>query len=270
MTACLSTLLPNSHPRQIRQAIRNGDFRGFTNSIARDYVQGNLVIVPASHADDFAAYCALNHQALPLLGRSLPGSAHIPHLAADLDLRTDVGGYMVFRNGELVDTPSDITPLWRDDFVAFVLGCSFSFERVLQNEGVHLRHLEEGNVSAMYVTNQETAAAGRFSGPLVVSMRALQPADAIKTMLICSRYPSFHGTPIHIGAPHMIGIDDMRNSYGGHGLTSLKPNELPVFWACGATAQTAATRAKLPWLITHYKAHMVLTDMLISDTTIHN
>jgi uncharacterized protein YcsI (UPF0317 family) len=250
-------------PSAVRAAIRSGAFRGFTNTVARGHVQGNLMIVPAEHADDFAAYCALNPRALPLLGRSAPGSPHIPGLAADLDLRTDVGGYMVFRDGEPVDTPREVSTVWRDDLVAFVLGCSFSFEAVLQRQGVRLRHIDEGSVSAMYVTDIDTKPAGRFGGPLVVSMRALRSADAIRAITVSQRYPQFHGEPVHIGRPSLIGIDDLAQSYGGHGLTALHDDELPVFWACGATAQLAARQARLPLCITHHKAHMVVTDLPI-------
>ncbi len=252
-----------SNPAEVRRAIRAGQFREFTNHVAPGYAQGNLVILPAAHADDFAQYCARNPRALPLLGRSAIGSPRIPELAEDLDLRTDVGGYMVFRDGVLTDTPTAITELWRDDLVAFVLGCSFSFETVLRNRGVRLRHLDEGNVSAMYVTSLQTVPAGPFRGPLVVSMRALTPGAAIAAIAISSDYPQFHGSPVSIGLPHLIGIDDLANSYGGHGLTTLNDDELPVFWACGATAQLAAREARLPLLITHYKAHMVLTDLPI-------
>jgi uncharacterized protein YcsI (UPF0317 family) len=248
-------------PRAVRAAIRSGAFTEFTNTVAPDYVQGNLVIVPAAYADDFEQYARLNAQALPMLGRSEVGSPHIPAIAADLDLRTDVGGYMVFRDGASEAVVTDITDLWRDDLVAFVLGCSFSFEALLQRGGVTLRHLDEGDVSAMYVTNIDTAPAGVFQGPLVVSMRPMKPADAIRATVLSSRYPGLHGAPIHIGLPGMIGIDDLSAPYGGHGMTVVKADELPVFWACGATSQMAVMAAALPFCITHHKAHMVVTDL---------
>lgn len=248
-------------PRAVRHAIRSGVFRGFTNGIAPGFVQGNLVIVPAAYADDFEGYARANAQALPLLGRSDPGSPFIPALGADLDLRTDVGEYMVFRDGAHVATPTDISDLWRDDLVAFVLGCSFSFEALLLANGVRLRHLDEGDVSAMYVTDVDTAPVGRFSGKLVVSMRALRPADAITATIVSDRYPQFHGRPVSIGLPQSIGIADLADSYGGHGLTRLNDDEIPVFWACGATGQIAARAARLPLCITHHKAHMVITDV---------
>ncbi|MCQ8280103.1 DUF1445 domain-containing protein [Acetobacteraceae bacterium KSS8] len=252
-------------PSGIRRLIREDRFGGFTNLAASDYVQGNLMIVPADAADEFEGFCASNPQALPLLGRSEPGDARIPALADDLDLRTDVGAYTVFRNGDVAAVVPDIADIWRDDLVAFVIGCSFSFETLLRRGGVRLRHLDEGNVSAMYVTTLPTVPSGRFGGPLVVSMRALTPADAIRATLLSAAQPRFHGAPVHIGIPELIGIDDLQNSYGGHGLKTLRADELPVFWACGATAQLAALHARLPFCITHHKAHMVLTDRLIEE-----
>ena len=259
------TALDLSDPRAVRRAIRSGAFRDFTNLVAPGFVQGNLVIVPADAADDFEAYCSANAQALPLLGRSAPGSPHIPELADDLDLRRDVGEYMVFRDGEHVATPTDITDLWRDDLVAFVLGCSFSFEALLVAHGIRLRHLEQGSVSAMYVTDVDTVPVGPFSGKLVVSMRALSPADAIAAAIVSDRYPQYHGRPVSIAMPESLGISDIGQSYGGHGLTQLEPGEIPVFWACGATGQIAARAARLPLCITHHKAHMVLTDIAIDQ-----
>ena len=252
-------------PADIRRLIRDGRFDGFTNALAPDYVQGNLMIVPARWADDFGRFCALNPQALPLLGRSEPGSPRIPSLSDDLDLRTDVGAYTVFEDGVATNVVGEIGSVWSDDLVAFIIGCSFSLETLLRRGGVRLRHLDENDVSAMYVTNRPTLPAGPFGGPLVVSMRALTPADAIRATIVSSAQPRFHGAPIHIGLPAALGIDDLDDSYGGHGLTVLRDNELPVFWACGATAQTAALHARLPFCITHHKAHMVLTDRLIEE-----
>ncbi|MCI4589581.1 DUF1445 domain-containing protein [Sphingobium sp. BYY-5] len=248
-------------PAATRRAIRDGRFTGFTNLVARDFVQGNLVAVPEAHADAFELYCRSNPQALPILGRSEPGSRTIPALAADLDLARDTGGYMVFRDGELAETPRDASHAWRDDLVSFVLGCSFSFEAILQAHGVRLRHLDEGNVSAMYETTRDTVPVGPFSGKLIVSMRALSPTDAIRATILSARYPRYHGAPVSLGLPEDLGIADLANSYGGHGLTRLNPGELPVFWACGATGQNAMRNARLPLCITHYKAHMVVTDL---------
>ncbi len=254
-----------SEPGALRRAIRAGTFRDFTNHVARDYAQGNLMILPAAYADDFEAFCHLNPAALPLLARGLPGDPTLPELAHDLDLRTDVGAYTVFHDGEVSSIRHDVRDIWRDDLVAFVLGCSFSFEALLQRSGVRLRHLDEGSVSAMYVTSLPTVPAGPFGGPLVVSMRALRAPDAIAATILSAGWKRFHGAPVHIGNPALIGVADLAQSYGGHGLTVLHDDELPVFWPCGATAQLAALHAKLPFCITHHKAHMVLTDRRIEE-----
>jgi len=259
----------SADPASVRRAIRDQRFAGFTNLAARGFVRGNLVAVPEADSHAFELYCRSNPQALPIMGRSKPGERTIPALAADLDLARDTGGYMVFRDGELVDTPSDASGVWRDDLVAFVLGCSFSFEAILQQQGVTLRHLEEGIVSAMYETTRDTVPVGPFAGKLIVSMRALSPADAIRATLLSARYPQFHGAPVSLGLPNDLGIPDLSRSYDGHGLTELNANEVPVFWACGATGQNAVRAARLPLCITHYKAHMVVTDLPLPKDLSH-
>jgi uncharacterized protein YcsI (UPF0317 family) len=253
-----------ANPTQVRRAIRAGIFKGFTNTVAYGYVQGNLVIVPEKYAASFEGYCRKNPRPCPLLAVSEPGNPRIPALAQDMDLRTDVGEYSIFRDGSAIGTTTNISELWQSDFVAFVLGCSFSFEQELMKARVRLRHIIEGSVSPMYITNIDTAASGEFGGKLIVSMRGLQPSDAICAVQITSRFPKFHGAPIHIGKPEMIGVD-LERPYGGHGLSQLHDDELPVFWACGATAQAALEQARLPIAITHSRAHMVLTDLKSED-----
>lgn len=255
-------------PRAVRLAIRDGRFTGFTNLLARDFVQGNLISVPAAYADDFEAYARANPQALPLLGRGEPGRRDMPAIAQDMDIARDCGGYMIFRDGELVDTPRDASEHWRDDLVPFVVGCSFSFEALLQRHGVRLRHLEEGDVSAMYETTRETTPVGPFHGRLIVSMRAMTPADAIRATLISAAHPGFHGAPVSLALPEDLGIASLEHSYGGHGMKRVLPGELPVFWACGATGQNAVRAARLPIAITHYKAHMVVTDLPLPENNL--
>jgi uncharacterized protein YcsI (UPF0317 family) len=265
-SASTARKLDLSDPVEMRRAIRTGRFTGFTNTVAHGYVQGNLVIVPEKYAGDFESYCRNNPRPCPVLGISEPGNPRVPALADDMDLRTDVGEYRIFRAGRESGTAGDIRDLWRSDFVAFVLGCSFSFEQELMKASVRLRHIDEGSVSPMYITNIDTVPAGEFGGKLLVSMRGLRPADAIRAVEITSRFPKFHGAPIHIGKPEMIGVE-LARPYGGHGLTELKDDELPVFWACGATAQAALERARLPIAITHSRAHMVVTDRRSEEFT---
>ena len=247
--------------------IRAGRHRGHTAGLAPGYVQGNLCVLPADFATEFAAFCQRNPKPCPLIGMSTPGDSHIPTLAEDLDIRTDVPRYRVFRNGELADEPSDITDLWREDMVTFVLGCSFSFEEALLDAGIPLRHIERGENVAMYESNIDTVPAGRFHGKMVVSMRPMRPAHAIRAIQITSRFPNVHGAPVHIGLPETIGIKDLERPFAGN-RPRMRAGELPVFWACGVTPQVAVAQARPPLCITHKPGCMVITDLLNSSVAI--
>ena len=198
-----------------RSRIRTGEFRGPTAGLAAGNVQANLVILPKALAHDFLRFAQANPKPCPVLGVSEPGDPRLPALGEDLDIRTDLPKYRVWRHGELVEEPDEIRHAWRDDLVSFALGCSFSFEQALAEEGIELRHITCGSNVPMYRTNIRCAAAGPFAGPLVVSMRPLRPADAIRAVQITSRFPSVHGAPVHLGLPEAIGIADLgRPDYG--------------------------------------------------------
>ena len=245
--------------RDARLAIRRGEWTGPTSGIAPGYVQGNLAILPKELAADFHRFCHLNPKPCPLLASSEPGEWRIPALAEDMDIRTDVPRYRVWRNGELVDEPPDIRGYWRDDLVAFVLGCSFSFEEALLAEGIELRHITCNATVPMYRTSIATAPVGPFHGPMVVSMRPLKPADAIRAIQITTRFPAVHGAPVHIGKPELIGIADvMKPDYGDP--VPVNDDEIPVFWACGVTPQSVVATVKPEFCITHYPGSMLVTD----------
>ncbi len=247
-------------PRQIRLAARAGRLAGQTSGLARGFVQGNLAILPKDLAGDFLRFCQRNPKPCPLIGVSEPGDPRVPELGADLDIRTDLPRYRIWKNGELVDEPTDITAWWRDDLVAFVIGCSFSFEEALLADGIPLRHIACGSNVPMYRTRIPTNAAGPFHGPLVVSMRPLRPADAIRAIQITSRFPNVHGAPVHIGKPEMIGIVDIGKPDYGEAVP-VEDDELPVFWACGVTPQSVIAAARPPFAITHAPGCMLVTDV---------
>ena len=249
-----------SDPVEVRRRIRGGRYRGHTGGLARGCVQANIAVLPAAYADEFARFCQRNPKPCPLLATSEPGSPHLPELAADLDLRTDVPRYRVFRDGEPDGDVASIGDLWQDDFVAFALGCSYSFEEAVVDAGLSLRHWNDGSVCPMYLTDIECAPAGRFHGRLVVSMRPFAPADAIKAVQITSRYPRVHGAPVHLGMPERIGIENVERAWQGDDPV-IAAGELPVFWACGVTPQVALRAARPPIAITHVPAHMLVTDV---------
>jgi uncharacterized protein YcsI (UPF0317 family) len=251
---------------ELRARIRRGEFRSHTSGVANDFVQGNVVILPQQYAKDFAAFCERNPKPCPVLAMSDAGDPMLPSLGRDIDIRTDVPQYRVWRNGELAATPYDINAVWRDDLVTFVIGCSFSFEWALAKEGISLRHVNEGKNVAMYRTNIATTPAGKFYGSLVVSMRPLNTRDAVRAYEITSRYPRVHGAPIHMGDPSVIGIQDLQKPDYGDAV-AVHDDETPVFWACGVTPQAAITQAKPDFCITHAPGAMLITDLLNSQLT---
>jgi uncharacterized protein YcsI (UPF0317 family) len=253
--------------REVRHASRSGDLDAPTAGLAHGYVQGNLAILPRDWAEEFLRFCQKNPKPCPLLGVSEAGSAKIPALGEDLDIRTDIPRYRVWKDGELAGEPRDLNSVWRDDLVSFVIGCSFSFEEALLQNDVPIRHIERGTNVPMYRTNIATERAGRFFGPMVVSMRPFKPADAIRAVQITTRLPAVHGAPVHIGFPEQIGIENIgKPDYGDP--VPVERNELPVFWACGVTPQAAIAAARPPFAITHAPGFMLVTDLKNSQLSL--
>jgi uncharacterized protein YcsI (UPF0317 family) len=242
-----------------RLAIRRNQHDGPTSGLAPGFVQANLAILPQALAQDFLQFCRLNPKPCPLIGVSVPGDPSVPALGEDLDIRTDLPRYRIWRNGALVEEPTDIRKWWRNDLVTFAIGCSFSFEEALLDAGIELRHMTCNCTVPMYRTSVETVAAGPFHGPLVVSMRPMKPADAIRAIQITTRFPSVHGAPVHIGKPQSIGIKDLARPDWGDAVP-VGNDELPVFWACGVTPQSVIMTVRPDFCITHYPSAMLVTD----------
>ncbi|MGB6755832.1 MAG: putative hydro-lyase [Xanthobacteraceae bacterium] len=238
---------------------RRNRHSGVTSGMAPGFVQANLAILPQNLAQDFLHFCQRNPKPCPLIGVGAAGDWRIPAIAEDLDIRTDLPRYRVWRNGELVDEPSDVAKYWRDDLVTFAIGCSFSFEQALLDDGIELRHMTCDCTVPMYRTSVQTNAAGPFHGPLVVSMRPMKPADAIRAVQITTRFPSVHGAPVHLGKPEMIGIRDLAKPDWGDAVP-VRDDEIPVFWACGVTPQSVIMAVKPEFCITHYPGSMLVTD----------
>ncbi|MDR5676610.1 MAG: putative hydro-lyase [Armatimonadota bacterium] len=247
-------------PAEVRQQIRAGRWRRPTAGRAPGYAQANLVVLPQAYAYDFLLFCQRNPKACPVLDVTDPGDPVPRYAAPDADLRTDLPRYRVYRDGELAEEVDHLRGLWRDDLVAFLLGCSFTFEAALQRAGIPVRHLECGCNVPMYVTNRPCRAAGPFAGPLVVSMRPVPTDQLPRVFRICSRYPLAHGAPVHVGDPQWLGIRDLdRPDYGDP--VPVREGEVPVFWACGVTPQAVAQWARIPLMITHSPGHMFITDL---------
>jgi uncharacterized protein YcsI (UPF0317 family) len=252
---------------EFRKLCRQGEWLKPTPGLASGYVQANLIVLPKSVAFDFLLFCTRNPKPCPLLDVTEPGDPEPRIVAPGADIRTDLPKYRVFSHGQLVEEVTNITHLWRDDFVAFITGCSFSFEFALLTADVPVRHIEENKNVPMYKTNINCQSAGIFSGPLVVSMRPLSSNNAIRAVQITGRYSKAHGTPIHLGNPQQIGISDINAPDFGDAVT-IKEDEIPVFWACGVTAQAALLQAKPEIAIAHAPGHMFVTD--IKDESLTN
>lgn len=245
-------------PAAVRAAIRRGELDGPTAALAPGFTQANLVVLPEADAFDFLRFCLANPRPCPVLEVLEPGSTEPRATAPGADLRVDLPRYRVYRRGELVAEPVQVE--WRDDLVAFLIGCSFTFERALLAAGLPVRHIEQGVNVPMYRTSIACRPAGRFSGPLVVSMRPMTPAQAVRATEITARFESTHGAPVHIGDPSALGVLDLAAPDYGDAV-EVREGEVPVFWACGVTPQAVAAASRPELMITHAPGHMFITDV---------
>ena len=262
--AQMSTQTLSTKPRDVRESIRSGMWRGVTSGVAPGYVQANLAILPRELAFDFLLFCQRNPKPCPVLEVMEPGRMEPVLTAPGADIRTDVPGYRVYEDGRLVAEVDSLLSYWRDDLVSFLLGCSFSFETAMVDAGIPLRHQDNGANVAMYITNIATTPAGVFSGPMVVSMRPVKREQIVRAVQVTSRFPATHGAPVHIGDPAAIGIPDLNNPDFGDPV-EVRAGEEPVFWACGVTPQAVALNCKPSLMITHAPGRMFITDQRDAD-----
>lgn len=245
---------------EMRTLARRGEWHGTTAGHCSEYQQANLVILPRESAPEFAAFCSRNPKPCPVIEIMPPGDPEPARSAPGADLRTDVGGYRVYRDGKLIEQRQEIRDLWRDDLVAFLLGCSFTFEHALIDAGVGVRSIEHDTIISMFTTNVPCRPAGRFHGPIVMTMRPIPEGKVELVKELSGRYPHAHGAPMHVGSPEKIGIADLgRPNYGDP--VAMYEGEVPVFWACGVTPQAVALASRPEFMITHEPGTMFLTDL---------
>ena len=249
-------------PPELRAAFRAGLVRP-TAGLAPGRVQANLIAVPREWAWDMLLFAQRNPRACPVLDVSEPGTVGTV-LASGADLRTDLPLYRVWRDGRLVGEVPDATDAWRDDLVAFLVGCSFTFEAALMAAGIDVRHVSAGSNVPMFETSVACRPAGRLHGNLVVSMRPVRADRVADAVRISARYPAVHGAPVHIGDPAGIGVADLHRPDFGDPV-EIRAGEVPVFWACGVTPQAAIMASHVPYAVTHAPGHMFVTDVPDSD-----
>ncbi len=247
------------HETNIKEKIRSGEFSSNTACLKKGFLQCNIVILSKENAADFYEFCQLNPKPCPLIAMSEPGSPYLPQLG-DIDIRVDLPSYRIFENGIIRSDETDITDFWREDFITFAIGCSFSFDDILEEKGLEIRHNSDAGNISMYITNLICKPAGQFKSNLVVSMRPFKPADAITAIECSSQLPFAHGAPIHFGYPKEIGVENISlPDYGSP--TKILEKEVPIFWACGVTPQLALLSAKPKIAITHTPGCMLITDI---------
>ncbi|WP_104196500.1 putative hydro-lyase [Cryobacterium sp. M15] len=252
----------NVTPAEARALFREG-LATPTAGWSSGFTQANLIIVPQEQAFDVLLFAERNPKPCPILGVLEAGQTTGPLLVGG-DIRTDVGRYTVYQNGELVDEPTDLSAWWRDDLVTFIVGCSFTFEAALQRAHIPIAHIEQGRNVPMYRTNRRCASAGNMVGPLVVSMRPIHADRVADAARITARYPAVHGAPVHIGDPAELGIRDLASPDFGDAVT-VADGFVPVFWACGVTPQAAVMESRPPLAIGHAPGHMLVTDARDAD-----
>ena len=247
-------------PSEVRKLIRREEITGQTSGMCAGYAQANLVILPKKYAYDFLLFTQRNPRSCPLLEVSDTGSRSLSFLAEDADIAKDIPKYRIYENGELKEEMTDVSGIWRDDLVSFLIGCSFSFESELLEADVPVRQIEMNCNVPMYNTNIKCSPAGAFSGNMVVSMRPIPHDLVVKAAQITAAMPRVHGAPVHIGYPEAIGIKDINKvDYGDS--VEIRDGEVPVFWPCGVTPQAVVMNSKPDFCITHAPGHMFITDV---------
>lgn len=245
-------------PAQARALFRTTDV-ATTAGFSAGFAQANLIALDKKYAFDFLLFAQRNPKPCPLLGVLEPGEVSSPLLAGG-DIRTDIPSYRVFSHGSLIDEPTDATAYWTENTVAFVIGCSFTFEQALLDNNVPVAHIEQGVNVPMYLTNIDCEPAGAFSGKMVVSMRPIPAGLVADAVRITSRYPAVHGAPVHVGEPGLIGIDDLTAPDFGDAV-DIPAGWVPVFWACGVTPQSIVMSSKPELAICHSPGKMLITDV---------
>jgi len=251
-------------PGRFRDQVRQGKWQKSTNGVCPGYVQANLVILPSQYALDFTIFCLRNPQPCPIIEILEPGNPIVQEVSANADIRTDLPKYCVFKDSTLVEDRTDITDLWRDDFVTFLIGCSYTFEEALVRGGVPVKNYLQQRDPGVYVTSVVCRPAGIFEGPMVVSMRPVPGHLVSRAVQITSRFPKAHGAPVHVGDGKSIGIGQLDKVDFGEP-PELEADDVPVFWGCGITPQLVAMRSRIPFMITHKPCHMFVTDVKIEE-----
>lgn len=253
----------DASPADVRRLIREGKIDFPTSGMCRGYAQANLVILPPDYAADFEEFARKNPFPCPIL-EIVRDHPQTKDMGEDGNIATDIPRYRIYEDGVFTKEITDAGEYWKEGYVGFLIGCSFSFEEALMAAGIEIRHIAQGRNVPMYKTNVPTVKVGPFEGPTVCSMRPMTPEQAKVAFDITEKMPNVHGAPLHIGDPSEIGVADVQKPDYGEAV-DIYEGEVPVFWPCGVTPQAAIENARPPIVITHAPGHMFITDILNSE-----
>lgn len=259
-----ANIYQNYLPKDVRALIAQEKISSQTSGMCSGYAQGNLCILPKKYAYDFLLFCQRNPKSCPLLEVTDTGERILKTCALGSDIATDIPKYRVWQDGKMIAEPLNVKDFWRDDLVSFIIGCSFSFESLLMENGIDVRNISQNCNVPMYLTNIETQRAGIFGGKMVVSMRPIPYSQIVKAVTVTAAMPRVHGSPIHIGNPKAIGIKDLSKPDFGDAV-KINDGEVPVFWCCGVTPQSVVMTSKPEFCITHSPGNMLITDLKNTD-----
>jgi len=250
-------------PEQFRAIVRRGEWTDVTADASQNYGQANMIALPKEYAFEFMLFCHHNPRPCYIIDVTEPGDPHPRLVAPEADLRTDLPQYRIWKDGELIEEPHDATDYWRDDLVTFLIGCSWGFVWALEAAKATFRSLGD------YTTNIKLNPVGRLHGNMVCSCRAFPTAEkAVRAIQITTRHTAFHGPPVHIGDPTLIGIDHIGKPDAFIPPWSTEPpepHETVMFWGCGITPQNVVMQSKIPYAVTHHPGHMFVIDKLVEE-----
>lgn len=247
-------------PKELRELFRTNELIIPTAGLCQNYVQANLLIIPGKYAEDFEEFARRNPKPCPIL-EFVKGTEPISKtVAPGSDITRDFPLYRVYRNGVAGNDIPDVSELWQADMVGALIGCSLTFEARLAAAGIRIANFENNTRVPMYDTNIACEPYGVFHGNYVVSMRPMSPEQAEMAVEITKPMTYAHGAPVHIGDPSEIGITDvMHPDYGDP--PDFREGDVPVFWACGVTAQAVAVESCPELVIAHSPGYMLITDV---------
>jgi uncharacterized protein YcsI (UPF0317 family) len=245
-------------PYELRLACRANTLAGQGWRQVQGFLCVNVVLLDKAYADDFSEFCARNPRPCPLIKRFEPGQTDCPELARDLDIRTDLASYDVLRDGT-VETRTDITDLFTDRMVTFLIGSSTSFTKLLFDKGFRPHRIGPFGISTVQSTAVQCVPVGPFKGEMVVTVRAFDPDITDTVWEYTSHLSKVHGAPVGKNNWDELGIPKDVNWWGD--ALEVPPGTDRLYWGCGATPHVVATQAKLPMMISYTPGHALVTDV---------